>query len=44
MPTPPKASPSIERGEIAKAMPRGTKIMLSFADWPAEDQERWQRH
>ena len=22
-------------------MPRGTKIMLSFADWPAEDQERW---
>ena len=24
-------------------MPRGTKIMLSFADWPAEDQERWQQ-
>ena len=22
-------------------MPRGTKIMRSFADWPAEDQERW---
>ena len=24
-------------------MPRGTKIMLSFADWPAKDQERWQQ-
>ena len=24
-------------------MPRGTKIMLSFVDWPAEDQERWQQ-
>ncbi len=23
-------------------MPRGTKIMLSFADWPAEDQARWE--
>lgn len=23
-------------------MPRGTKIMLSFADWPAEDQRRWE--
>ena len=22
-------------------MPRGTKIMCSFADWPAGDQERW---
>ena len=24
-------------------MPRGTKIMLSFADWPAEDRERWEQ-
>ena len=24
-------------------MPRGKKIMLSFADWPGEDQERWQQ-
>ena len=24
-------------------MPRGTKILLSFVDWPAEDQERWQQ-
>jgi hypothetical protein len=24
-------------------MPRGTKLMLSFADWPAEDQGRWER-
>ena len=23
-------------------MPRGYKIMLSFADWPAEDQGRWE--
>jgi integrase/recombinase XerD len=23
-------------------MPRGTKLMLSFADWPAEDQGRWE--
>ena len=23
-------------------MPRGYKIMLSFADWPAEDQRRWE--
>src|ERR1700691_3064573 len=23
-------------------MPRGYKIMLSFSDWPAEDQSRWQ--
>jgi hypothetical protein len=23
-------------------MPRGHKIMLSFADWPAEDQGRWE--
>ena len=24
-------------------MPRGTKIMLSFADWPGEDQKRWEQ-
>src|SRR6516162_4075860 len=24
-------------------MPRGTKLMLSFADWPTEDQGRWER-
>ena len=23
-------------------MPRGYKIMLSFANWPAEDQLRWE--
>src|SRR5215468_583291 len=23
-------------------MPRGYKIMLSFSDWPAEDQLRWE--
>src|SRR5262245_65033545 len=23
-------------------MPRGHKIMLSFSDWPAEDQRRWE--
>ena len=23
-------------------MPRGHKIMLSFSDWPAEDQHRWE--
>ena len=23
-------------------MPRGYKLMLSFADWPAEDQRRWE--
>ena len=32
-----------ERRGDSKTMPRGTKIMLSFADWPAEDQERWQQ-
>lgn len=24
-------------------MPRGTKIMLSLADWPSQDRERWER-
>ena len=23
-------------------MPRGSKLMLSFASWPAEDQRRWE--
>src|SRR5262245_1558159 len=29
----------IDRGRL---MPRGHKIMLSFSDWPTEDQHRWE--
>src|SRR4051794_23082635 len=29
----------VDRG---KTMPRGYKIMLSFPNWPAEDQGRWE--
>src|SRR5262249_52200939 len=25
-----------------KTMPRGHKIMLSFSEWPAQDQHRWE--
>ena len=43
IPTPEKASRQRTMPEVKRVMPRGTKIMLSFADWPAKDQERWQQ-
>jgi integrase len=31
-----------DMGKRGKLMPRGYKIMLSFPNWPAEDQGRWE--